>query len=98
MSKELGNINAEEAAKNTNDLKFWGDGDTMKLISKAFSKEEQWMKSTKAMEIEDVGCIVQATTLHKGMPAEALVFVPGVKIEDTRDENGVIVSRKIVKS
>ena len=39
------------------------------------------MKSTKGMEIEGVGCVVQVTTQQGDNVAEALTFVPGVKIE-----------------
>lgn len=63
MSKKtFGNTDASGAKKNVKDIKFWGNGDTFKLISKAWSEEEGWMKSTKAMEIENIGCVVQVTT------------------------------------
>ena len=127
--KTLHNSNASGATKNVKDIVFWGNGDTFKLISKASSQEEGWMKSTKAMEIEGVGVVIQVTTQQRGMQerrylltkelvekygeekrptweetletdwdvSEALTFVPGAKIEEERDESGVVVSRKIVK-
>ncbi len=49
------------------------------------------MKSTKAMEIEGVGCVVQVTTQQGQQVAEALVFVPNVVIVD--DVNG---GRKLI--
>ena len=39
------------------------------------------MKSTKAMEIDGVGCVVQVTTQQGDNVAEAITFVPGVRIE-----------------
>jgi hypothetical protein len=39
------------------------------------------MKSTKAMQIDGVGCVVQVTTQQGDNVAEAITFVPGVKIE-----------------
>jgi hypothetical protein len=39
------------------------------------------MKSTKAMQIEGVGCVVQVTTQQGNNIAEAITFVPNVKIE-----------------
>lgn len=45
------------------------------------------MKSTKAMEIESIGCVVQVTTQQGNNVAEALVFVPGVKIWKDKDGN-----------
>jgi len=127
-SKTLHNSNASGASKNVKDIVFWGDGDTFKLISKASSVNEGWMKSTKAMEIVGVGVVIQVTTQQRGAQekrflttkeliekygenrptwedqvetdwsvAEALTFVPGAKIEEVRDDYGVVTSRKIVK-
>lgn len=97
MAKTLTNTTASKAAKNVKDIKFWGNGDTFKLISKASSQNEGWMKSTKAMEIENIGCVIQVTTQQDNNIAEALTFVPGVKIQETTDPvSGIIISRKIV--
>ena len=73
---------------------MFGDGDTFKLICKASSAKERWMKSTKAMEIAGVGVVVQVTTQQGDNVAEALQFVPGAVIIpiDGNKENG----RKIV--
>ena len=73
------------------DVKVTGNGDMFRLLSKASSKNEKWMKSTKAMEIPGVGCVVQVTTQQGKNVAEALTFVPGVSIID--DING---GRKLV--
>ena len=134
MEKTLHNSTSSEAKKNVSDLIIWGDGDTFKLICKASSKREGWMKSTKAMEIEGVGCVVQVTTQQKnetGMNpyekddngntitiktgtveyqkldqlreaanysiAEAVTFVPGVKIQEELDKDKKVISRKLVK-
>ncbi len=80
--KTLHNSTVSGARKNVSDLTIYGNGDTFKLICKASSKEEGWMKSTKAMEIPGVGCLVQVTTQQGDQVAEALTFVPGVKIVD----------------
>lgn len=97
--KTLTNTTASQAKDNVKDIVFWGNGDTFKLISKASSVKEGWMKSTKAMEIEGVGCVVQVTTQQGLNVAEALSFIPGVKIQE--DYNSEIVatvtSRKLVK-
>ena len=98
MSKTLTNTTASQAKDNVKDIKFWGDGNTFKLISKASSEAEGWMKSTKAMEIEGIGCVIQVTTQQHDEVAEALTFVPGVKIQEILDENNVVTSRKIIKS
>lgn len=96
MEKTLDNTTANQAKDQVSDIKFWGDGDIWKLLGKASSKNEGWMKSSKAYEIEGVGCIVQVTTQQGQNVAEAVTFVPNVKIEETKEENKVI-SRKLVK-
>ena len=85
-----------------NDIKSWGI-DPFKLISKAYSEKEDWFKSIRAMEIYGIGCIVQTTTQITGNITETLVFVPGVVImedkdNETKDNDGNIISRKIVSS
>ena len=99
MKKTLVNTDANGASKNVKDIVFWGNGDTFKLISKASSVAEGWMKSTKAMEIEGVGCVVQVTTQQGNNIAEAVTFVPGVKIQEeiTSEQVGIVTSRKLVK-
>lgn len=97
MEKTLNNTTASQAKDNVKDVIFWGNGDTFKLISKASSKNEGWMKSSKAMEIEHVGCVVQVTTQQGEHVAEAITFVPNVKIFEEKNEEGVITSRKLIK-
>ena len=82
--KTLGNTNLSQAKDNVPDLQVYGSGDLFQLLSKAHSAQEGWMKSTKAMEIEGVGCVVQVTTQQGDHIAEALCFVPGVRILDAR--------------
>lgn len=96
--KTLVNTDSNGATKNVKDIVFWGNGDTFKLISKASSVAEGWMKSTKAMEIEGVGCVVQVTTQQGDNIAEAVTFVPGVKIFDVYStESFELVGRKLVQ-
>ena len=90
----LGNIDANSASKNVKDIVFWGNGDTFKLISKASSQSEGWMKSTKAMEIHPIGCVVQVTTQQRNPDgsysvAEALTFVPGATVIEVYGASGI---------
>ena len=83
--KTLHNSQVSGARENVGDLKVVGNGDMFQLLCKASSLEEGWMKSTKAMYIPKVGCIVQVTTQQRNPDgsysvAEALTFVPGVRI------------------
>lgn len=94
--KTLGNTDVNRATKNVKDIVFFGNGNTFKLISKASSQNEGWMKSTKAMEIKNVGCVIQVTTQQGDNIAEAITFVPGVKIITTKDVEGKTLGREIV--
>ena len=95
MTKTLHNSDVSGARKNVPDIKVVGNGDMFRLLCKAFSQNEGWMKSTKAMEVTG-GCVVQVTTQQQNPDgsyavAEAVTYVPGVKIAD--DDNG---GRKLV--
>jgi len=80
MDKVLDITDIEQAKAQISDLKTFGNGDLFRLISKASSKSGGWMKSTKAMQIDGIGCVVQVTTQQGDNIAEALCFVPGVQI------------------
>lgn len=100
MEKSLHNTTANGARKNVKDIQFWGDGDTFKLISKASSEAEGWMKSTKAMQVDGIGCVVQVTTQQRNPDgsyavAEALTFVPGTRIKNVTSEDGTVTSRHL---
>jgi len=77
--KTLKNTEIDGAKKNVPDIVVYGVGDLFKLISKASSEEEGWMKSTKAMQT-DTGLVVQVTTQQYDNVAEALCFIPGGKL------------------
>jgi hypothetical protein len=92
MEKSLGNTDVNGARQNVKDIVVYGNGDMFRLLCKASSQNEGWMKSTKAMEVVG-GCVVQVTTHqrnHDGTNsvAEALAYVPGVKIADDADSGG----------
>lgn len=86
MTKTLHNSTVSKAKNNVPDLRVYGNGDIFRLISKASSETEGWMKSTKAMEMPALGCLVQVTTQQGDQVAEALAFVPGARIAE--DEKG----------
>ncbi len=91
--KTLHNSDISGATKNVPDIQVFGDGDLWRLISKASSKAEGWMKSTKVMEIPNVGCVVQVTTQQGDQIAEALTFVPNVEIGyDENDDRCLVAS------
>ncbi|MCP4183694.1 MAG: hypothetical protein GY761_10305 [Hyphomicrobiales bacterium] len=97
MSKTFHNSTVSGARQNVADIKVVGNGDSFRLLCKASSDNEGWMKSTKVMEIPGVGCLVQVTTQQRNTDgsyavAEALSFVHGVVIVD--DENS---GRRLMK-
>ena len=96
--KTLGNSDISGTRVNVPDVNIVGNGDSFKLLFKASSEKEGWMKSTKAMQIYGVGCLVQVTTQQRNPDgsysiAEALQFVPGVKM--TEDDNN---GRRLVRA
>jgi hypothetical protein len=102
-NKSLHNTTSNGARKNVKDIQFWGDGDMFKLISKASSENEGWMKSTKAMEIKGVGCVVQTTTQQRNPDGsyaltDAVTFVPNCYIEATMNDKDEVVSRKLISN
>lgn len=97
VGKTLHNSDISGTKKNVPDVEVVGNGDMFQLLCKASSEKEGWMKSTKAMQIDFIGCVVQVTTQQKNLDgsyslAEAVTFVPKVKIVD--DENN---GRKLVE-
>lgn len=76
MEKILGNTDVNGAKKNVSDLVVFGNGDLFRLVSKASSQKEGWMKSTKVMNTHS-GAVVQVTTQQGDNVAEALIYMPG---------------------
>lgn len=95
--KTFGCTDTNATKDNVSDLVVWGKGDVFKLISKASSQSEGWMKSTKAMQIDGLGCVLQVTTQQGEQVAEALQFIPGVIIYEEKNEEGVVIARTIKK-
>ena len=95
--KVLNNTNMEDTKQNVPNLEVYGNPGAWVLISKASSRLQGWMKSTKAMEIYAFqgvfqGVLVQTETeLHEvgsqtTSCSQALCFLPGVHISDLKGE------------
>jgi hypothetical protein len=87
--KTITNSDVSGARANVPDIKVVGNVDSWKLLCKASSQDEGWMKSTKAMEVPG-GAVLQVSTQQRNpdgsyVVAEAVCFVPGVGIMN--DEN-----------
>ena len=94
------NITDQGACKeNVTDVEIFGE-DLSRLMSKASSKKEGWMKSTKAFDTGR-GCLVQVTTPQRNIDgtyaiAEALTFVPGAKIKELKGPDGIVTGRTFI--
>ena len=98
-TKSLGNTDQNTCRSNVSDVVMFGE-DLFKLLSKASSQEEGWMKSTKAMNTHN-GVVVQVTTQQINPDgsysvAEALTFVPDVVIKEDKDIDGNITGRSLI--
>lgn len=75
--KTLHNSDVNGAKENVRDLEVYGNGDLWRLLSKASSKRQGWLKSTKVMPVMSgapvndddhhhvIGCLVQVTTQQR---------------------------------
>lgn len=84
-AKTLSVTNIAEAKVKVPDIKVVGDGDTFKVLCKASSESEGWMKSTKYLEIQGNGVVVNISTQQRNPDgsyslAEAAVYCPGIKV------------------
>lgn len=99
--KTLNSINQTEAQEKINDLEIFGDTDAWKLLCKASSESEGWMKSTKAMEVDGNGCLVQVTTQQRNSDgswaiAESVTFAPNTRIKPQLDNEQKVEGRRLV--
>ncbi len=90
MTRTLNASKEDDARRLIEDLGTVGDPFKWRLVCKAYSKIEGWMKSTKAMDIPGAGVIVQVTTREteaaRGLAvAEALTFVPNTFLMEKED-------------
>lgn len=95
--KTLQNTNVEDVKVNVPDVKVVGNGDSFRLLCKASSKAEGWMKSCKAYQINELGCLVQVTTQQGDNVSEALCFVPGTSIVDDTNNGRKLVWSELTK-
>ena len=74
QEKTLNIINNNDLKQKVSDVEIFGE-DIWHLLCKASSKNQNWMKSTKVMNVNG-GCIIQVTTQNKDNISESVVFVP----------------------
>lgn len=99
--KTLKNSEVSGATKNVSDLVTVGNGDSFRLLCKAYSLEEGWMKSSKAY-FDGRGCFVQVTTQQKNQDgtyslAEALSYSPGVHIVADKNQGRKLAPMSLIR-
>lgn len=82
QEKSLDVVNMEDIKSKVSDVKVFGDPGMWKLLCKASSEEQGWMKSTKVMDIPE-GKLYQVSTQQRNPDgswtlAEAITFVPRI--------------------
>lgn len=80
---------ASDLNRKVTDVQTFGNPNRWRLLCKASSQDQGWMKSTKVMEVP-WGVVMQVTTQQRNPDgtcaiAEALVVVPNVKLSDASD-------------
>lgn len=98
--KTLGNVDPASRNANVPDVEVFGK-ELWVVLCKASSREQGWMKTTKAMQVHR-GCLVQTETQQRNPDgsyalSQALVFVPKVYIANDLDAKGAIVGRSLVE-
>lgn len=84
MSKTLNVTNQEEVKERVSDVEIFGKN-LFLCASKASSKKEGWMKSTKICNLPN-GMIVQISTQQDSNVAETSTFVPDVNYDFEKGE------------
>lgn len=75
-AKTLDVTSSKDFPGKVGDVEVFGNPDLWRLVCKASSKSQGWMKSTKVMELPNVGVVLQVTTQQGDHVAEALCFIP----------------------
>jgi len=78
--KTLNTSPENPATELVKDIEKYGDPDKWKLLCKASSKSQGWMKSTKAMNIPGFGCIVQIFEQQGDKLATSITHIQGVGV------------------
>lgn len=78
--KTLNNVDMETLKQNVSDVEIYGDPGKWFCLSKASSKSQGWMKSTKAMDIPGYGCLVQVSEQQGDQLSTSITPIQGVGV------------------
>ena len=101
QEKSLNNTDFNGTQQNVPDVVFFGDTDCWKLICKASSQKQGWMKTTKAMDVNGTSVIVQTETQQRNPDgsyalSQAVVFVQRCSVLEVLDIDGKLVTRRLI--
>ena len=94
IHKTLNVTSSEDLKQKVSDVEIFGNGDLFKLVAKASSKAQKWMKSTKCLNLP-TGALIQVSTQNCENVAEALQFIPNVNYNFNKSEFELIASEEI---
>lgn len=77
--KTLDVQNMDDLKAKVSDVQVMGDPGAWRLLCKASSKSQGWMRSTKVMVVPG-GVVLQVSSLLGANVAEAVTFIPGATI------------------
>lgn len=78
MSKTRTLDSTNSAQAKASGTSVFGNPDMWVCIAKAWNKQEEWMKSTKVLEVRGVGVFLQTTTREGNQISESVYFAPGI--------------------
>lgn len=82
--KTLDVQNMDDLRAKVSDVEMVGDPGLWRLLCKASSKSQGWMKSTKLMVVPG-GVVLQVSTQQGDNVAEAVTFIPGATVSTGED-------------
>lgn len=82
--------NDSEDLLETDDVQFSGTQDLWKVLTKAYSEEDEWSDSTVAMKVPG-GVVIRSVFYNDDTNSMAMVFVPGADLKQNEEGNFEIV-------
>lgn len=86
MSKTRTLDSTNSAQAKASGTSVFGNPDMWVCIAKAWNKQEEWMKSTKVLEVRGVGVFLQTITSEGNQISESVCFAPWVCLNQARTE------------
>ena len=79
-------------------MEVWGNIEDFKMILDVNDEVNDTHRTIMAYEIDGLGVVMAFYGHQNQKPFSSSVFVAGATIEETKDTDGDIISRKVVKA